>query len=454
MFDPSALPDPHRPHGGAEESLFPRELTTDLVSRSENPGPRGRWQLLALALGLVVVALGLPLGRLWAEGAYVGRLEHLHGVDHLPLGLSHRLLDGFLRSEAAAFLLSATGLGAAFLGLVHLFRTVGFDRGIALLSAGILCLSPVTWMGATLPVATAWGLLGSALILAEAFRCERDRRRTRRWLGLLLLLGWWLRPECIFLAPAAAAAGGKSTRVRLWLVGLLLIAASFRELDLGLPGDPRELLPRLAWPLLGIGVGWFGLYSLLRGRRAEEESPPPAWLGVALLGWLAATLLGDLSAGSCVGPLAAVAGLGLADLLQRQEDEASSRGLALVLVALQLTGIAATRWAWESQDPLAPWRAAARQSLQPTDLALTLDRSQAHLLVRRFGVEVLELSPEAEAPSGELDPDLQRRIAAAWSSGRRVVLVLPAEGGSEGRPPASLEALPGLLVLEPDGGLR
>jgi len=38
--------------------------------------------------------------------------------------------------------------------------------------------------------------------------------------------------------------------------------------------------------------------------------------------------------------------------------------------------------------------------------------------------------------------------------GRRVVLVLPAEGGSEGRPPASLEALPGLLVLEPDGGLR
>ena len=447
-FDPSPFPfsgpgtDPGGGHTGSNEALFPRELTTDLVARAEDPGARGTWQLLALAAGLAVLALGMPLERLWAEGQHVARLED--GFAHPLPALLHRGLTSFLRSEAAAFVLSALALALQVFLWVRLVTYVGFERGTGLAVAVLTAATPLVALGARLALATSGALVGALLVVDQAFRVERERGASRARLAVALGVAWALAPENALLAPAAAMAAGRAWRTPLLALGASLTGLAFLTGGLELPAA-RELSWRVGGPILGLGAGWLGLASLRAGRRPEEESPPPRWLGYAAASAIPASLIASWSAGLASSALLVVAGVGLADLVQRQQDRAGARGLVVLLLLVQLAASAAIQWGWQAGDDLRAWRSGAERALEPDDLVITVDPAQAHLLGRRYGLEVLELAAEGRTA----------RLTAAWSSGRRTVLVLPVTQGTQSSSILTeLEAQPNVLVLDPDGSMR
>lgn len=453
-------PDPDPNQGGRE--AFPREELTSLVGEAaEAEARRGLLQVWALGAGLMVLAMGLPLERLWASEAMVaqaadggprgyGLVAPMASLLHFALGLS---------VERSMYLLAALSYGLLLPALHRLLRAIAFPPELCLGAALGVLLGPGLWITATLPLDFLPGVLGATLLASTLFRTEQRTRQGYQWrASSLSLLAFMLGPQNLLLVPAVALATSQHPAAkhqpRLLPAANLLLAMGvgvvvlmggvgaggeswsnlLESLLSGGSMDPAGKLGWLAWMPLYLGLATLGLGTLLFGRRAAEESPPPSWV----VPWCAAALIpvlgGSLAHGPAAGFLVPMAAIGLADRLLRIEREERVLPMVVGLLLVQiLLSVGASAYLTLT-DPNTKFRQVARQSLNPTDLVLTQDPDHAYLLRYRYGVRCASSSEEFQP---------------AISAGDTLIIDSWAE--RETRPDASAAGAALVLALTPKG---
>src|SRR5258705_5973971 len=126
---------------GEHGEAFPREETSELVGKALGAERRRAWlQDGLIALGLALLALGVPLARLL--GRPVRADERLH------------------------FLASAVCFALGWLVLARAARRSAWDSGPALRASLVAACAPVVLFAATTPGPAAAGWLGACLVLA------------------------------------------------------------------------------------------------------------------------------------------------------------------------------------------------------------------------------------------------------------------------------------------------
>ena len=365
-------------HEHGEE--FPREETRELVGDALRAELHRAWlQDVSIALGLAVLALGLPLERLL--GRPVNSHERLH------------------------FLASAVCFALGWLVLARAARRNSWESGAALRASLIATCAPVVLFAATTPGPAAAGWLGACLVLVTLVsEGASPHVRTLAWLAASALHPWnlWLWPAWML----------RERRGRAWCVGAGLVAGI--GVLLRFPHAPRELLagldggpgPCVAWWTLwiaGLGGAAVGLVALRRR--------PEPWLVAFALVPLAPLSLGGTIAHDL--PWIWLAPLGWLGAL---ELEKRGRRTGRLLAGSLLVAAAALAWVrWT--DPERAWRETAEERLEPRDLVLTLSPAHRYLLRTRHGLAVRLLPAR-----GEPDSELRAALAEARGRGQRVVL--------------------------------
>lgn len=459
-------PDPNVNQGGRE--AFPRETLTSMVGEAALAElRRERLQVWALAAGLMILALGLPLERLWACEPMVaqaaaggprsyGLVAPMASLLHYALGLS---------VERSMYLLAALSYGLLLPALHRLLRGIAFPPALCLgVSLGVL-LGPGLWLTATLPLDFLPGVLGATLLASTLFRTEQRTRQGYQWrASSLCLLAFMLGPQNLLLVPAVALAASQHPASKnlprllpafnlLLAVGVGVVAlmgglndatgswSSLLEVLLaGGSMDPAKKFGWFLWMPLYLGLASLGLATLLFGRRAAEESPPPSWVALWCVAALVPLLGGSLAHGPAAGFLVPMAAIGLADRLLRIEREERVLPMILGLLLAQILLSAGASAYLSVTDPNAEFRQVARQSLNPTDLVLTQDADHAYLLRYRWGVRCAASSAEFQPAisaedtlviDGWTEPE---SIPEASAVGAARVLTLTPQGLTPERP--------------------
>jgi hypothetical protein len=453
-------PDPDWNQGGAD--AFPRETLSSMVSdAAEAEQRRERIQVWALGAGLMVLALGLPLERLWASEAMVaqaagdgargyGLVVPLASLLHHALGLS---------PERAMYLLAAISYGLLLPAVHRLLQAIAFPRGLCLAASLGVLLGPGLWLTATLPMGFLPGVLGATLLANTLFRHKQRTRQGYQWrASSFSLLAFMLGPENLLLIPAVALATSQhpaaKNQPRLMPAFSLLISMAvgvvvlmggvgassgswsnlLETLLAGGSMDPAGKLGWLAWMPLYLGLGVLGVGTLLFGRRTAEESPPPSWVVPWCVAGLIPVLGGSLAHGPAAGFLVPMAAIGLADRMLRIQREERLVPLALGFLLIQSLLCAALTVGLTMTDPHTDFRRVTQQSLNPTDLVLSQDPSHSYLLRYRWGVRCAA-NPEDFEPAISAGDTV---IFDDWS-------------GGEAPPEASALGAAQVLTLTPKG---
>jgi hypothetical protein len=320
--------DHEHSHDDAHEA-FPRRLLASMIAGAgERSSLRERVQVLAIALGLALVALALPTQTLLVEGPELVEGSS-HGAwlsVHLALTPIARLLALLprIQIEHAWFIVSALAWGGSGVACWKMLARHGIATRAGVLAAAVVLASPVAWFSGTMPGPSAPALLGAFLVfgrLLEATR-EPDRRDLDRaiattW-GLAMLLdirALWLAPA-ILMQSAQAARATKQGSARVfergvalgrplatWLVLAGIGVAILHTDPNGLPFFERVLgtlagrgpgVSGSLWLLIfGLGTAAFGFVALLMPPAQPEESRPPIWIA----GWCVAPMLAPLLLG-------------------------------------------------------------------------------------------------------------------------------------------------------------
>lgn len=436
-------PDPPRgdPLGDGADP-FPRDAVTEMVGRAEEKRERREaLQAWALGLGLAIVALGVPSERLWGDMLFVRQVAEL---GHPSFGVLAPLARGIaaitpLSPERVCYLISALCFGLCLPALRSTLRSIGFPHGVSLAAASIVVVSPGLWLGATLPLDLMPGVLASTLLARTLFRTDQKTKYGYQWRAtLMLFLAFLLRAESLLLLPAVALAISSHSSKRnepRWMSAFMLLVVmvvsvnilvgsqegGWNRLFTELLGGGRPSLGALpmwiVWYVALLGAGAFGVYVLLLGQRTPEELPPPRWVVPWCVMALVPVVGGSLSAGPAGGYLAPMAAIGIADGLFRIERRAVAEKLAVGLMITQLALTIMAAVTVRLTDPLAEWRATAREHLEPTDLVVTRGAGRAYLLAHRYGLAPVLID--------ETDPawdTLREEAAEAIAAGRRVVV--------------------------------
>jgi hypothetical protein len=178
----------------------------------------------------------------------------------------------------------------------------------------------------------------------------------------------------------------------------------------------------------GFGVGLFGVYSLLFGRRLPEETPAPKWMVPWCLVILAPVVGGSPAEGPVGAYLIPAAAVGLADWLTRRGrgDRALLSGTWLLAIQLVLTAVIVT--GWSLNDPLRVWRVNAKTNLEQSDVVLVGDPQHAYLLEHRWSMAIFPLDGSRKpALEAGLPQEIRRELAA----GERRLVVVPGPGGAQ-----------------------
>lgn len=420
---------PHAPGAPARGEAFPRHLTVDLVRADEERVLRRLRRVeWGLGLALACFALAFPIEALVGRG--VDALSRLDagawsGPHLVPTLLAALIGRAGLGLEPAAFLISALALALTPPLAAALGRRLGAPPALATLGALALALTPAVWHTASLPGPDAPSLISSLALCSALLGGAAPRR-----VALLTALALLVDPALLWLLPAVLLRAGGAGRAVLGapipaILGALAVHALAAALDpgreftalaadlgraaLGLDAHPSPW----DWPAVSglgaLGVGLAGLLALVLVRRGDEEERPPAWLLVWCLAPLPAHVLGDWPPLWLTGP----ALLGALDLAARVPEPRAIRALALA-ATLQFGLLLATGAALRHADPLAEWRARARQSLRSEDVVLSAVPEHLHWLRLRTTAQVLDLRG---------DPRHWERLALdAARSGARLVL--------------------------------
>ena len=435
---------------------FPREQLTELLGRAERVrARRRRVQIWLFGAGLATLALGLPTERLWGDMELVrltaGNGQRSYGL-LFPLAVALKSMLG-MSAEQACFLLSALCYGLCLPALVSLLRTVGFEHGLAALASGTALVGSAAWLGATQPGGFGAGILGATLLLRSLFQTRERFANGYQWrAALYLTLAFFLSPESLLLFPSVAWAvarhrgrgrlQGPPAAAMLALAGgvplVVLLSAGQGEtsswghlLDSLLAGRHPGLGYLPGWILYlvgGLGVGLFGIYSLLFGRRLPEETPAPKWMVPWCLVILAPVVAGSPAEGPVGAYLIPAAAVGLADWLTRRGrgDRALLAGTWLCACQLVLTAVVVT--GWSLGDPLRAWRASAQMHLEPNDVVLVRDPRRGYLLEQRWGMTTFPVEADGErALEAGLPLQVRREVAGGK---RRLVFAADPRGGA------------------------
>lgn len=471
MSPGSSLPDPpQEPHGHGADEPFPRERLTELLGEAEAARERReRAQVWLIGVGAAIVALGLPTERLWGGMELVRRTagsgEPSYGI-LFPIAVALKELSG-LSAEQVCFLIAAISYGLCVPALAALLRTIGFGRGIALASGLTALFAAGPWLGATMPGDFAPGILGATLLLRTLFQPRERLRNGYQWRATLLLaLAFLLRPENMLLFPAVAWAvtrhRGRGRMPGLVPAFALALVTGFslwvlmsgprgpshwwHLLDTLLAGREPSLAHLPGWVLWlvgGFGVGLFGVYVLLFGRRLPEETPAPKWMVPWCLVVLAPVVGGSAAAGPVGCYLVPAAAVGLADWLTRRGREEAGVRWGAILLAAQVVATVLLVGAWRLGDPLREWRWRARAALEPTDVVGVVDARRAYLLAQRW--QIATWRPDPSAAVVEPPAELAEQDAG---EPRRVVLV--GHGGAAGAGAGAAPWPPPGSVLHPE----
>lgn len=356
--------------------LFPREDVARDVARAlasedwrERPVPRVAWGLAAI--GLALVALGLPIERVLvrepSEFAAAGA-----GTDwRFPVhALARAAGSTGIGVEAAFFAISAACFGASFVVLGSVLRRLGACGLPAFVCALVAACSPLVLHHARLPSTVTSAVLGSSLVM------------------------WTL----------VGRGGGSVARVSTFGIGVWLLGAS----TIG-PGAAEGPFGGPAG-LMALGSLWLALPLALFVRSAEE-SLPPIWL----LAWCAASIACAAVygvPGSAVVPAFTVL---LAGSLVRFERAAVAARVAAVAVGAQVV-LAAL--AFTPRPSIPEWLVDRVNSLEPGDAAVIMNDlsvdDQRYLVERRAGAQLLDRDDdearERAALAGRLVPLARRPV--------------------------------------------
>ncbi|HIG87018.1 MAG TPA: hypothetical protein EYQ25_08245 [Planctomycetes bacterium] len=439
---------------------FPRE---DLTARIANAGRqelrRQTWQAWLLGIGVALIALAIPMERLWGEMNLVQTAAE--GGRGLGIGVPLlRFGTKWISHEQAAFAMAAISAGLTVPALRSLLLTIGFSNAIAMRGVGLMLLAPLQLLGATSAVLLAPGVLGATLIARELFRLDKDQSMRALWrVSSVFVLGLLLDPANLLLLPAAGLALiplAAPRKLPPWAppAGLTLTIGFcvFILLGAGEPDALDQLLRTmlaggkgpslvslgawLIWLPISLGVGWLGILSLIAGKRTAEEAPPPAWTRAWCLVAIAPVIGGTPLTMPTLGLLLPLTAVGLVDHLARMEREDKMRRRAsLLLVSQLILGVLA--WGTlTATDPLTAWREEAQETLDPEDLVFSAHPGHLYLLKHRYGIASWD-------PKG---PEASKRALEATNQGQRVVLdgVLP-----DASP--QLKAAATVVIGQPDG---
>ena len=371
---------------------------------------QGAWRFTAgtwiLAIGISVLALGMPCARYFASMDLVWRMSGSgptpQGLLTLPVFALHHLFG--LHLEASAFLISALLLGLSYPAMVRLLRVVGIETPLAMAASGIALASPMAWLGGTLPMEYSAGLLGSTLLATELFRTGQERPFGYLWrASSMLLIAFLMSQENLWLvAPSLWAVRRQAATTeqgRLSALGLLSVFAFCLWITLADREERGQALMDLAfgdglgsstWTghalfwCLGLGALWYAFFSLIFTRRAREESPPPGWTWIWLIVGLTAMLAGGVQDGPRGAFLIPIGAVALADALLRQVDRAH-RGkayLALFLAHILLNVVFGI--VLRASDGERVWLEMASEQLQPGDVFLTDSSPRAYMSAFRL----------------------------------------------------------------------
>ncbi len=404
--------------------LFPRQLTAGLVAEAEATAERrALGPVLAVAAGLVLLALGLPNERLPRLPMSSWPAAWDSPLWASPAPLSNALVRaasalGGVSLERIWYLFAALTFAACLPALVALLRGVGFGARTSLLAAVCALASPLAWDGATRPGPFPAGVLVATWLAALLFRHGRERPARSSW-GVSLAWGIavLIHPDMWLAWPVIAATQigeGRTLTTAFWVALPLVILCGLAPGVSWQVPSPGTLAPRgvhAARLALSTGASLVGLFGLMAGRRAAEESAPPFWTKL----WFGALLL-PLAMGHAPGGfegtwLVPLAALGLADLATRHAREERAHGLLAGLLVVGVLSCVGARLALGGPD--APWRATARARLEPGDVVFSAQPAHLYLLEQRYGLVAIDLRSPAETAAG----------LTAWASaGRRLVL--------------------------------
>ncbi len=399
---------------------FPRLELNRLVGESQaRTHMRRKWQACLLSLGLVLVALGLPTER------YFGGMQtvwHLAGsgptpqsVMALPILGTHTLFG--IGVEPASFLWSAILLGCSLFFMLRLMHRIGFDHEVGLTASLLAVISPLAWLGGTLPLDFSAGLLGSTLLCTSLFQTQQTRKQGYLWrTSSYLLLAFLLLPESIWLAPAAIWAVSAQPkdpsqgRVNAFSLTVVSVACMWISVTSGgghwpdlwrsvmgpIPGSSGLAAGVVFW-IAGLGLTWLGLFYLLFGRREAEEQPAPTWV----LAWIAVGVAPMVAGGLDEGPRGAfllpIAAVGLADWLTRRVHVEHRSRWSAGLLASQILLTTGGVWILERQDPDQQWSEVAREHLVQDDLFVSPSPPRAYLARFRQGVSTCQIDAQGVA---------------------------------------------------------
>ncbi|MCA9002187.1 MAG: hypothetical protein KDB61_09700, partial [Planctomycetes bacterium] len=362
-----------------------------------------------LSIGLALIALGLPTERYFGSMGELWKLIGLDGTPRSLLALPVLATDALLvvGLERSAFLWSALLYGSSVFLLLRLLQTIGFSHRTSLAATLVAILSPVAWLGGTLPINYAAGLLGSTLLCTSLFQRGQTHRHGYLWRAAsFLVLAYMLQPECLWLLPATLLAvidrGKTKDSGRLNAFGLAAVFLVCLWAMGNATGDgwtePKSTLmgsmdgssswyAGLGFWVVGLGAAWLGIVQLCLGSRVEEEAPAPRWV----LAWLIVGLVPLMRGGDLEGPAGAflipIAAVGVADALTRRANSVERPKVAALFFAGQLLILGGSVWYWSSHRPHGPWFEVARTSLIDPNMRLSTDYdSRAYLARFRLGI--------------------------------------------------------------------
>ena len=404
-LDPT--PHDHGEHHGGED--YPRLELNRLVSESQaNSRMRRVWQTLLLSIGLILIALGLPTERFFGGLEVIWQMDGSgpapQGLMALPILASQSLFG--IGLEASAFLWSAILYGASLFLLMRLMHRIGFDHEVGLAATLVVAISPLAWLGGTLPIEFSAGLFGSTLLCTSLFQTQQSRKQGYMWRATsYLLLAFMLQPENIWLAPAAIWAvdsrgkGQAQARTNAFSLAVVTGLCLWVSVTVGggqwpdlwsailgnLSGSP-SILAGIGFWLAALGCAWLGLFYLLLGRREAEEQPAPNWVLAWIAVGVAPIVVGGLEHGPRGAFLLPMAGIGVADWLTRRVHVEHRAHWSSAMVAVQILLTAACAWGLQQTNPDRAWSQAAQAHFTPDDLFLSDSVPRAYLARFRQGV--------------------------------------------------------------------
>ncbi|MDF1729491.1 MAG: hypothetical protein P1U53_17245, partial [Sulfitobacter sp.] len=279
-------------------------------------------------------------------------------------------------------------------------------HGVSLAATLLVTISPLAWLGGTLPLDFSAGLLGATLLCTSLFQTKQSHKQGYLWrASSYLLLAFMLQPENIWLVPAAIWAvksqgkdddQGSVNAFGLAVVSIVCIwvsvtagGGSWLELwdsIVGIRPGSDSWIAGVAFWVAALGCSWMGLIHLVIGRREVEEQPAPTWV----LAWIAVGVAPLVAGGLDQGPRGAfllpIAGVGVADWLTRRTQGPAQTRWATALVATQLILTVASSYWVERRNPDRAWIAAAHEQLSDSDLLLTESSARAYLSRFRLGL--------------------------------------------------------------------